>query len=511
MARIKAIIVGVSYYFDKKVSDLPFCRNDISAMRKAFVQGLGVLPANIISYGESGVVMANDIKSTLRFASSNTAKDDILLFYFSGHGMNDGKDHCLVLSDVTISTQEVIKYLEAVPAKSKVIFLDCCHAGNFEVDGTAVFDVNAAVEDFAGKGYAVFASSRTLQLSYEHPDKQISLFTSFLCDALTDRYITREGKKSLYDIHKLLFLMIEIWNQGHPDVCQTPVFRANMGGTIFFKVEEYHPYVTRKCYYDSETYTIYSVKPIHIGITKRYSVEVVIKSPMSFSEIAVINREIIDRVKYLDIYSTQRQEILLKRRPANIVFCYFGMSETDLINNNYICHTTWTDETQDKKWWYKTGKNFQTINGISFNINPHYVFLRQFMMDHTASREELVSETKEIIHRLISLAEQIISIYNEFLNHEISESELIVEIRKLSPEISTLYFRESDLDIPPIEIAEWSQQCSAIAGCIHDFTLYYSDHAIQHRTQENRKACMNMTIKRYYEDLEKMKKLEKDI
>ena len=511
MATIKAVIVGISNYLHKGASDLPFCRNDIYAIREAFIHGLGVSPENIASCGEGGIVTVNDFVDLLQCVSKDTAADDTLLFYFSGHGTNIGRKHFLVLTNDFFNTQDLIKYLEDIPAKSKVLFLDCCHAGNFEVNGSAVFDVDAAVENFAGRGYAVFASSNALQESYSHPDKSMSLFTSFLHDALINKFIIREGKKSLNDIHKLLFLIIEAWNKCHPTLSQTPIYRANMGGTLYFNVEEYRPYVTKTYFYDAETYVIHSVEPIHSGIAKRYSVKVILKTPMPFSEMATINHEIINRVKFLDIYNGSRQELLWRNKPANLIFCYFGLSETDIINSNYICHTTWADETQDKNWWYKTGKNNETIDGISFCINPHYEYLKNYMMEHTASKAKLIAETKEIIHRLITLAEQIISIYNLFLNNEISESGLLDAISKLAPEINRLYFRETDLDISPNEIAEWSKRCTAIAGCIHDFTIYYTAKAFQDRTPENRKACMDMTIKQYYKDLEELKKLEKSL
>jgi len=57
-------------------------------------------------------------------------------------------------------------------------------AGNFMIDNTAVFNINETADEFAGRGYAVIASSNAIQYSYGHPDKPISLFTSFFCARL---------------------------------------------------------------------------------------------------------------------------------------------------------------------------------------------------------------------------------------------------------------------------------------------------------------------------------------
>lgn len=91
-----------------------------------------------------------------------------------------------------------------------------------------------------GKGRFSYLSS------YSHPSKPISLFTSFLCDAVTSKTIIRKGKKSLNDIHKLLFLFFETWEKNNTSCVQTPIYRANIGGTIYFDVEDYTPYLPKE-------------------------------------------------------------------------------------------------------------------------------------------------------------------------------------------------------------------------------------------------------------------------
>lgn len=230
---------------------------------------------------------------------------------------------------------------------------------------------------------------------------------------------------------------------------------------------------------------------------------------MMFTSIAAINHEIIDHVKNLEIYSGEKQEMRWKHKTANLVFCYFGLSETDVVNGNYICHTTWARESQDQTNWYKTGKNYETIADVNFYINPNYEFIKQFVSEHTASKNELIAETNRIIHRMISLAEKIILIYNEYMNDVISETALIREVSRVEPEIRTLYYRETELDIPPDDIVEWCNQCSLIAACIHDMTLYYSKETFLNRTPENRKSCMDISINQYYKDLENLREIEK--
>lgn len=508
MATLRALVVGVSYYHLKGVNDLPFCKNDIQAISAALAEGLNVRPSDIHVCGETGTVTFSEFTAALHDIAAISESDDSLIMYFSGHGSTKDGKHYLVLSDSKIGTQDIIFYLESIKAKNKILFLDCCMAGNFEIGETASFDIDQAVEDFVGRGYAVIAACNAEQYSYGHPDKPVSVFTNILCQALSDKVIIREGQKSLYDIHRLLFLLLEIWNSNHPDIAQTPIYRANMGGTIYFKVQDYHPYKIKSFFDETERYVISSVESSHSDV-KRYSVKVVLKYPFSLNEIAEINHEIIGKVKYLDIYSNARQEDRWKGKPANIVFCYYGLDESDIANSNFICHTTWADETQDKNYWYRIGKGEKVLDDVRFSIPAYYGSFKSFIADHTAVKEQLIRDTRAIISQMVTLAEQVISYYNEYINAEKTESELINDISGIIPQLDKLYLAEGDLDFPPNELEAWSQCCSNLAAAIHDFTLFYNPRYLSMRTSENRKACMDMTIKRYYRDLEKIKEAER--
>lgn len=505
MARTRALIVGISNYSASGRDNLPFCKNDIYAVNDALIKGLNMRQADIILCGETGRVTCEDFISGLQHLISISDDDDTIIVYFSGHGTTEKNEHYLIFSDTLVKTQQIIEVLEGIKAKSKILLLDCCFAGNFEVGGSAVFDISETADQFVGKGYAVVASCDAKQYSAGHPLKPISLFTSFLCEALTLPFITREGKKTLYDIWKLLFMLLENWNKHHPEDAQNPIYRANIGGTIYFDVEDYHPYVVREFFADCDSYIIYSVKPLHNGIAKRYCVQVILKQPMSYSEIAAINHEIVQKVKWLNIYGNKRQELRWKDRSANLVFCHFGLDETDMINSNYICHTTWVDDTQDKNWWYRLSGNSEVIDDIHFDFHPYYESLKIFTTEHTGTREHLIAKTRAIITRMVTLAEQLISLYNEYINGTKCEDDFRKDIATIIPELNKLYNADTDLDIAPDDLKEWSQLCSNLAGTIHDLTLYYGQNKFAERTPENRKACMDLSIKQYYKDLDRLK------
>lgn len=151
----------------------------------------------------------------------------------------------MLLSDGYANTQNIIDELSSVQAQNKIIILDSCMSGNFSITHTSDFPKSMSLEDFVSKGYVVLSSCNDKQYSYGHPQKPMSLFT--------------------------------IWNKNNPSYHQNPIFRSDLGGTIFFSVQNYVPYQIKSFYEESDKYIIYSVDPIHNGIAKRYVVEIILK------------------------------------------------------------------------------------------------------------------------------------------------------------------------------------------------------------------------------------------
>lgn len=512
MSNIKALVVGVSNYYISGAGNLPFCRNDVIEMEEALYFGLKLENDDVISLGKLGDVKKDDFIKAILEITNLIDKNNFLIFYFSGHGTTIDNQHYLVFSDGFISTQEIIEYFERVSAKGKVVFLDCCYSGHFSISGTSTFSIEETVGDFAGRGYAVFSSSNSTQVSYGHPDKPISVFTSFLSDALKDRHIIRQGKVSLYDIQKLVRLYLEVWNLRNPDKQQHPIFRANMGGTIYFEVQEYVPFHTSRIYGEYDKYIIYNVEPLHVGLTKRYAVKAIMKEPLSLEEIGKVSLEITQKVKTAEVYNNAIAQDRLAGKLANIIWVYFGRDESDVVKNNYVCYTTWVDDTKDKKWWYRVdNKDTFILNGIHYKIFSYYESLRRFNQENTGSKNDVISKTKNILASVVTLAERAIYYFNEYKNEVLTEEDFLQEMEGLIPEINKYFFDSHNLDIPPDEIRDWSQACVVLIGTIYDFTLYYNKKYMSQRTPENRRACMEMTIKQYYSDLEQVRQLEEKL
>lgn len=503
MGTVKAFLIGVSDYTAARQNNLPFCKNDIALVRRTLLEGLDIDPSDIIVLGWNDTVSYKDLRRRFTFLQAWIREEDTFIFYFSGHGGNSDKGHFLCFSDTGILTQSLIDEVSKIKARNKLVILDSCYSGNYTMaPGINVND--DWIDGFVNSGCAVMASSNKNQVSWPRPEKDVSLFTYFFCLAAKHCFSIKYKEASLDEIRELVFLFLKRWNSTHLNQVQDPIFRSNIGGTIMFPVKDPKTYRVNTLFADHDDYKISSVEPVHHANVKRLRACILLKREVTPEELAGINWKIINEISLADIYQSEIAEKRFKGRPANIVFCFFGYDAEDISNSTFVYRTIWADQNQDRKHWYAPSKHSVDIQDIHIEINDGYSAIKTFEKAHTGSREKIIEQEKKIVAEIIEIAQCVIEQYNEYCNSEIDESELVVRLKPFLPEIEELFFKESDLDIPPAEIHDWAFACTALTGTVHDFTYYYNEKYLPNRTSENRRQCMDMTIRRYHEDLNRL-------
>ncbi|MBU1750744.1 MAG: caspase family protein, partial [Chloroflexi bacterium] len=192
-----AILVGVNEYEDQSnYGQLQVCVKDVHAIREQLVAG-GFDPARIRLLTDDmpdELPTRDNILTALKAIADATEPDDLLLFYYSGHGDEvDGESYLvtrngrrLVLSDTAVRVSRVKEIVEEAPARAKVIVLDACHSGA-DIGGKGP---KAMTEEFIrrvfeeAEGLVILASCKQGQLSYEWQENERSVFTHYLLEAL---------------------------------------------------------------------------------------------------------------------------------------------------------------------------------------------------------------------------------------------------------------------------------------------------------------------------------------
>lgn len=119
---------------------------------------------------------------------SQAKPDDVLLFYFSGHGLTRNQRFYLctrdtdtkLLPSTALSGPALAFYVEESVAQCTILILDCCHSGAFKSTGAA-----AIAEQLAGKGRFVITATTASGLAQDAEYAgQTSPFTRALVEGL---------------------------------------------------------------------------------------------------------------------------------------------------------------------------------------------------------------------------------------------------------------------------------------------------------------------------------------
>jgi len=180
-----AVVVGVSSYEGSGLPDLPACAREASSLAQALVslRGCGIPEAQVQLILDAQA-SRDVILATLSSAANATTSDDILIFYFAGHG-EDEKDGFVLRTgpgdadpQKGVSQKDLIDVLSSAAARGVLVILDCCGGARIAENAPTYF------HSLAGHDFRLLVSaSRAGQSSWEVKGKG-SLFTSRLLRVL---------------------------------------------------------------------------------------------------------------------------------------------------------------------------------------------------------------------------------------------------------------------------------------------------------------------------------------
>jgi len=185
--KIWAVVVGVAFYHH--INSLRYTKDDAYRMY-AFLKSPegGALPDNQIQILVDEDARRDNIVQAIRKIFGQAGKDDLVLFYFSGHGMPgaflpydfDGESNYLY-------HEQISQVLKDCSAKYKVCIADACHSGSLEARQRGLSNNLEAFYDVLKKstgGTALIMSSKAEETSIEFNSFRQGVFTYYLIQGL---------------------------------------------------------------------------------------------------------------------------------------------------------------------------------------------------------------------------------------------------------------------------------------------------------------------------------------
>lgn len=209
-----ALLIGVSDY-EPGLNPLPGAARDINEMQQVLQHPeVGGFDDIKMLLNPEPFVMQEAIETLF----SGRTKDDLVLLFFSGHGVKDDNGRLHLSTRITRKTlQGELIRATAVPAsfvqdimsnsrsKRQVVILDCCFSGAFAEGWLAKDDGSIDVKNqLGGEGRAVLTSSTSTQYSFEQEGADLSTYTRYLVEGIRTGVadLDEDGMVSVDELHE---------------------------------------------------------------------------------------------------------------------------------------------------------------------------------------------------------------------------------------------------------------------------------------------------------------------
>ncbi len=217
-----ALLIGISNY-TSDLNPLPSAVRDVEALRQVLID------PDIGGFLDSDVTVLMDakkgaIETAIHQLFSNRKKDDLLLFYFSGHGVVDSRGDFYLTSLSTrknalrptaVSSGYVHRAINDSRSRHQVVVLDCCFSGAFSKGMLAKsIDTVNVLPKLGGEGRAIMTASESSQYTFEQEGFDLSLYTHFFVEGLRTGIadLDEDGYVSVGELHEYVQDKLRIAN-----------------------------------------------------------------------------------------------------------------------------------------------------------------------------------------------------------------------------------------------------------------------------------------------------------
>jgi branched-chain amino acid transport system substrate-binding protein len=230
-----ALLIGVSEY-SEGLRPISSAILDVEAMRRVLEH------PDMGAFDQVTVLLDPDkgrMEKAVEDLFADLQRDDLVLLYFSGHGLKDqnarfflstrdtGRDQKGNFSRATaLAATKLQEYITDSHSKRQIIILDCCFSGAL-VQGMPIKGEFNIQEELGGKGRAILTSSSPSEYSFESDNKDLSIYTKYLVEGIETGAADKDGDQ-LISVNELHEYASERVKEAAP--AMTPKFYLSLEG-----------------------------------------------------------------------------------------------------------------------------------------------------------------------------------------------------------------------------------------------------------------------------------------
>ncbi len=222
MAKKIALLIGVGNY-GAGLKSLQCPVNGVAAMQS-------MLACPEIGNFDEVVVLLNpdvgEMRSRISEVFANLTKRDLVLFYFTGHGLKDMTGDFYLTTTQTelfangrpnagtaVEADFLKRELSNCAATRKVVILDCCFGAAFADGFLTMSDESVNIEaQLGGKGWCVLTSSTSSRYALEQQGQSLSVYTRYLVEGLKTGGAAPDGQDyiSVQNLHEYVSKQVRV-------------------------------------------------------------------------------------------------------------------------------------------------------------------------------------------------------------------------------------------------------------------------------------------------------------
>ena len=478
---IDVFLIGCSEYYDSN-KNLLFVNKDIEKIRDSLISCMKISEDKISSY--NGMVKFEDYNNIISKIILNDVNNEMLIFYFSGHGCIKNKiGSGIILSDnKVIFINDLLKKINESKYKWKWIIIDACYPGQFILNEDALL---------VGEGMVVTCSSSKNQISSANKDMTMSYFTDILCNVLNFRSIMGKENKSLAEIINLIRIIYKNDNSK-----QTLINRQNFLGTIYFNEDKN---VIKKderiikYEYKDDNFYMKGYEAVHSFSVKKYCIHVISELTNEKDLNFVVNK-LVNISNEIEHYNNSRQKIILKDKMVDMLWIYIYPDEYNF-------------DIKNVKYFIKYDIN----KGIKIREMDNFDYILENRINNTINDEDLINQINYLYNESLEHLKDLYKIIQEIKNtnwNEDSSYDIYInardKIKKIYDKFIDLPFGSSDTEYKYELILDYFNN-------IYDLLLFMSsDGQNKWNNKDTRYSMINATMDRINKLLNYFKKEGKE-
>lgn len=515
---------------------------------------------------KNGFVSMQSFVSTLMNFRSLLQPDDTFLLYLSGHCSKTA----FCLSDGAVSLTSLQKVLESLPARSRILILDACHAGMIDPSDPAEISLQESLEQFNGKGCALLASCASYEVSRSGSSAMPSLYTAAVHYALLSQTVLDKSSWSLYELSRRIQDLMEGWNEQHPELSQQPIFRFHMGGTLWFESRSSGPFRAdpdqamkpedADCLFlDKSCSSLALIRTQVMPSNHHKRLIVFLQCPLlCHQQVALLGKTLCKILQLLPQFrrhpwkrswlprsfaaqkTTSLSQSPQDQLPADLIACIPGLNEflthlqqglpslhqkdpllegvydgiwfylaedqRDLQMDLYHTWVVCSFDPELQKTFFKPGRYCTTSRNVWVRSNPDYPVLRK-LYEPSGSAQVYLQAVRNKLHALMNIMESFIPTLQEMENHQLSLQEVQHMASIWIKDARQGYVDLSGAQVPPEEYVRWHAMVLDLAGYITDTALFF-EHAVSKGMDDGFWWLICQNRQHYYEMLESLASYE---